>query len=411
MSTRGSVTKTGATWGYYFSYTHNGKRKQIRKLGFAKQQLAQEALTKALASIDGGKLIGSEKRTVENFLTGWVNDYERSKTVKASTVETTRVHIEKYIVPILGKVKLPALDIKTIESFLGQLLNEGRLNENRKKPKGLSPKTVHNIFGTLHRSLRDAVRWGLLPFNPATGVELPRYERPKLMPWSGEQAGAFIRYTELKNDPYCAVWRLLLVTGLRRGELVGLRWSDVDLVEGKISISQTRIMAGNLCVTSSPKSRAGTRTLSIDTGTVIALAHLKNEQENTAKILGRWLTNLVVTTDDGRALQPKWLYERFKASQRGSGLPLIHLHMARHTAVTWQLSEGTPLHIVSGRTGHSQSSTTANIYAHFMPQQDSQASTTIGSALDRAIQVARKVEATSNEKLTVAKVSKTVATK
>jgi hypothetical protein len=136
MSTRGSVTKAGATWGYYFSYTHNGKRKQIRKLGFAKQQLAQEALTKALASIDGGKLIGSEKRTVENFLTGWVNDYERSKTVKASTVETTKVHIEKYIVPILGKVKLPALDVKTIESFLGQLLNEGRLNQTAKNPKG-----------------------------------------------------------------------------------------------------------------------------------------------------------------------------------------------------------------------------------------------------------------------------------
>ena len=406
MSTRGSVTKTGSTWGYYFSYTDKGKRKQVKKKGFAKEQLAQQALTKALASIDGGKLIGSEKRTVENFLCGWLNDYERSKTVKPSTVETTKVHIEKYIVPILGKVKLPSLDLKTIESFLGHLLNEGRLTANSKKSEGLSPKTVHNIFGTLHRSLRDAVRWGLIPFNPATEVELPRYERPPMQVWSGEQAGAFIRYAELKNDPYCAIWRLLLVTGLRRGELVGLRWSDVDLVEGKISISQTRIMAGNLCVISSPKSRAGTRTLSIDTGTVTALAHLKNEQENTAKILGHWLTDLVVATDDGRALQPKWLYERFKASQRGSGLPLIHLHMARHTAVTWQLSEGTPLHIVSGRTGHSQSSTTANIYAHFMPQQDSQASTTIGSALDRAIQVASKVEVTRNEKPQVAELKK-----
>lgn len=117
MSTRGSVTKTGSTWGYYFSYTHLGKRKQVTQQGFAKQQLAEKALTKALASIDGGKLIGADKQTVQMFLLSWVNDYERSKTRKATTVETTKVHIEKYIVPMLGKVKLLALDIKTIESF------------------------------------------------------------------------------------------------------------------------------------------------------------------------------------------------------------------------------------------------------------------------------------------------------
>ncbi|MFM8955108.1 MAG: tyrosine-type recombinase/integrase [Actinomycetota bacterium] len=100
---------------------------------------------------------------------------------------------------------------------------------------------------------------------------------------------------------------------------------------------------------------------------------------------------------NGRQKQPKWLYERFKSAQRGSGLPYIHLHQARHTAVTWQLSEGTPLHIVSGRTGHSQSSTTANIYAHFLPQQDSQASLTIGYALDQAIKNAKQ-SGSKNEK-------------
>ncbi len=402
MSIRGSVKKTGATWAFYFSYMHNGKRKQVTKQGFAKEHLAQKALTKALASVDGGRLIGVEKQTLQIFLDSWVTDYERSKTRKATTVETTKVHIEKYIVPLLGAVKISVLDIKTIEGFLGYLLNEGRLTANSKKPEGLSPKTVRNIFGTLHRALGDAVRWGLLPFNPATNVELPKYERPPMQIWSGEQAGEFIRYTESRGDPYSAIWRLLLVTGLRRGELVGLRWADVDLVEGKISVAVTRVMAGNLCVSSTPKSRAGTRTLKIDPGTVTALAHLKNEQENTAKILGRWLTDLVVTTDDGRALQPKWLYERFKSAQRGSGLPYIHLHMARHTAVTWQLSEGTPLHIVSGRTGHSQTSTTANIYAHFMPEQDSQASLTIGYALDREI---KKASAKQNSGL--AKLKKT----
>ena len=390
MSTRGSVTKTGSTWGYYFSYTDKGKRKQIKKLGFAKEQLAQQALTKALASIDGGRLVGADKQTVEMFLRGWLADYERSQTVKRTTVHLAKGTVERSLIPGLGAVRLIALNAKTIESFLGDLLSNGRIENKRDKPKGLSPKTVRNIFGVLHRALNDAVRWGLLPFNPASNVVLPRYERPLMKVWSGEQAGAFINFAESNQDPYYAIWRLLLVTGLRRGELLGLRWSDVDLVEGKITVAQARVMAGNKCVTTTPKSRAGSRTISIDPNTVIALAQLKNEQESKAKELGSWLTDLIVTTDDGRPLPPNWLYLRFKSAQRGSGLPSIHLHQARHTAVTWQLSVGTPAHIVSKRTGHKKTSTTTDIYAHFMPEQDNQASLTIGYALDQAIKSAQK---------------------
>ena len=96
MSNRGQVFKRGSKYSFYFSYTHNGKRKQVGKGGFKTQLLAQQALTKALSEIDGGRLVGADRQTVENFLRGWVKDYERSQTVKASTVETTKVHIEKY---------------------------------------------------------------------------------------------------------------------------------------------------------------------------------------------------------------------------------------------------------------------------------------------------------------------------
>lgn len=399
MSTRGTVFKRGSTYGYSFSYTDNGKRKQIKKQGYKLQKLAQQALTKALAQIDGGRLIGADKQTVEMFLRGWLEHYERSQTVKPTTAHLAKGTIERSLIPALGAVRLRALDVKTIEKFLGDLLTNGRTENKSNKPVGLSPKYVRNIFGTLHRALSDAVRWHLLPYNPANDVKLPKYERPAINPWSGDQAGAFIGYAESNQDPYYAIWRLLLVTGLRRGELLGLRWSDIDLVEGKVSVCQARVMAGNQCVTTTPKSRAGTRTISIDPNTVIALAQLKNEQEAQAKKLGAWLTDLIVTTDDGRPLPPNWLYLRFKSAQKGSGLPFIHLHGARHTAVTWQLSVGTPAHIVSKRTGHKKTSTTTDIYAHFMPEQDNQASLTIGYALDQAIKSAEKVVAEKPEKV------------
>ena len=204
---------------------------------------------------------------------------ERSQAVKASTVETTKIQIDKYLIPGLRAVRLSALNVKTIETYLKVLLNEGRMKENSKKTEGLSPKAVRNIFDTLHRALYYTVRFGLLPINPATQVQLPKYQRPPITPWSGEQAGAFIQYAENRHDPLAPVWRLLLVTGLRRGELVGLRWSDIDPVEAKISVAQPRVTAGNLAVTTKPKSRAGTCTLAINPGTVTTLAKLKNTQE------------------------------------------------------------------------------------------------------------------------------------
>ena len=139
MSNRGRVFKQGSSYGYYFSYTYNGKRKQVKKQGFKQQRLAQQALTKALAEIDGGRLVGADKQTVENFLCSWVKDYERSQTVKASTVETTKIHIDKYLIPGIGAVRLSALNVKTIETYLPNksvsLLNLTARNINLKTLK------------------------------------------------------------------------------------------------------------------------------------------------------------------------------------------------------------------------------------------------------------------------------------
>jgi len=134
MSNRGGVFKSGKTYGYYFSYTDNGKRKQVKKQGFKLEKLAQQALTKALAQIDGGRLVGADKQTVEMFLQGWLEHYERSQTVKPTTAHLAKGTIERSLIPALGAVRLRALDNKTIERFLGDLLTNGRTENKSKRP-------------------------------------------------------------------------------------------------------------------------------------------------------------------------------------------------------------------------------------------------------------------------------------
>lgn len=382
---RGSVFSRSGSWGFSFSYTVNGERQQIKRQGFSTRKEADQELTRALASIDGGRLLGAGRQTVEGFLLSWLESWSGSNRVKPTTIATTTIDIKRYLVPVLGHVLLRSLQPKAIDDCLNHLLNHGRISGDKGNGAGLSPKSVRNIFGTLHRALNDAVRWGLIPHNPADKVTPPRWERPAITTWSPEQVAAFLSHVNANGDPLAAIWRLLLVTGMRRGELLGLRWQDIDLVEGTVTVVQTRVVAGSRVIVSTPKSKAGNRTISIDPGTVTQLAELKNAQEAAAQRFGHWRSDLVVLTQNGHAMQPKDLLLAFQRAARLAGLPKIKLHEGRHTAVTWALQQNTPLHVVSQRVGHAQASTTQNIYAHVLPNADRQAADQIGSALENLL--------------------------
>ena len=134
----------------------------------------------------------------------------------------------------------------------------------------LLAKMCSQFFRVLHRALNGAVRWGVLPSNPASNAELPRCERSPIKPWLGKQTCIFVQCGETRKDPGYAIWCLLLVLGLRRAELIGMSWSGVDMPEGRITVAQSQVMAGDKCVTTASKSRAGSRTISIDPNTVVA---------------------------------------------------------------------------------------------------------------------------------------------
>lgn len=381
---RNGVYRRGNGWGFRFSYRDgNGVRRWVRRQGFATKAEARAAYAKVTTETNRNGS-SSPNLTVGDYLVGWVERYERSQSRKVTTVRTTKVHVTSYLVPRLGSVRLSKLTPSMVANLYADLLENGR--SGRAGRGGLSPKTVQNIGGTLGKALSDAVRDGLIPKNPAANLDRPRWVRPEMHVYNEAEVAEFLRYAQKDGDPLAALWRLVFAAGLRRGELCGLRWKDVDLVGGYVSIVQTRVHSGKVHV-SSPKTRAALRQVSIDPETVTALALLKNAHDDAATRLGGWTSDLVATDLDGKPIHPERLTERFHRTSRGAGLPPIRLHDARHTHATVLFDHGAPVHVVSRRLGHTSVAFTADVYVAHVKSADRAAADLWSSLLGAAERV------------------------
>ncbi len=386
-SQRGKVDKRDDSWGFRVSFTDDtGSRRWVKQYNrrWTKTD-AQKALTAKLTAIDAGHTLGTAKGTVADYLQAWFDRYQASGNVKRTTAATTRLHLDAYLLPRIGKLQLRELKPAKVAALYADLLANGRTGNGHADNRSLAPKTVRNIAGTLHKALADAVRLNILPTNPADNVDLPRWEKPEIETWSLDQTAQFLGYLHDVNEVSHVLWRLVLLCGLRRGEVLGLRWSDVDLVDGTIAIRQTRVVAGNTVVVDTPKTKAGRRTVAIDAGTVDALAKLKDAHEAAKAALGGWSSDLVGTALDGRPVHPLTMSRHFKVAATAAGLPVIRLHDGRHTAISEMLRQGVPIHVVSKRAGHSRVSTTLDTYAHALPEADRVAADSFGAALAEAM--------------------------
>lgn len=366
-TTKNGVMRRGAGWGFRLSYRDaNGRRHHIRRQGFATKAEARTAYAKTLAETNRHGT-AHPTLTVGEYLLGWVERYERSQARKVTTVRTTKRVVDAYLVPRLGSVRLSKLSPAMVANLYADLLEDGRTGISGRG--GLSPKSVRNIGGILHKALTDAVRDGIIPKNPAHDVDLPKWTRPEMHPHNEAEVRKFLTVASKDGDPLAALWFLLFATGIRRGELLGLRWQDVDLVEGSITVVQTRVQSSTVFV-STPKTKSSRRTINIDPHTVTMLALLKNAQEEAAERLGGWTSDLVATDLDGKPIRPNRLTERFHKAARNAGLREIRVHDARHTHATIQFDNGVPVHVVSRRLGHTSVATTADIYVAKMPSAD-----------------------------------------
>ncbi|HVA42127.1 MAG TPA: site-specific integrase [Acidimicrobiales bacterium] len=320
--------RRGKAWAYVVDVGRdaaNGRRVQYTKGGFATRKEAEAALRDTLGAVERGTHVSRSPATLAEYLQEWL------VTVKPRLRPTTWYSYALAVarmVAVIGATRLQAVTPLQIERMYAQLLENGGA-----RGQALAPKTVRNCHTVLHRALSDAERLGLVARNAAHAAKGPAVERKEMATWTAEELAGFLDF--VAGERLYAAYVLLATTGMRRGEVFGLRWSDVDLDGRRLSVSQTVTTIGNqvfLGPTKTPRSR---RSVSLDADTVSVLrAHRKRQAEERMATGLRSAGRLVFGNVDGSALNPDLFTIAFKRRVKESGLPELRgPHGLRHTWV------------------------------------------------------------------------------
>lgn len=339
-----------------------GKRRQKWHSGYRTKRAAERALAEMVTSVNAGTFIEPTSQTIGEHLTEWLAAIE--PTIRPATHYSYSRNVRLHVVPRLGSVLLRRVDGGMLNALYAALLTDGKCSNGG---GGLAPRTVRYIHTILHRAFRDAVRWGRLARNPADAADPPRASadnRPTMATWTAEQVRAFIAHTG--EHRLYAAFLLLATTGMRRGEALGLRWDDLDLVAGRASVVQTVIVVNHKVMVGSPKTAAGRRTVALDPGTVSALREHRRRQLAERMLMGAGFTDqgLVFCRPDGAPLHPERFSRTFTEQAANAGLPPIRLHDLRHTWATLALSAGVHPRVAQERLGHATVGITLGIYSH-----------------------------------------------
>lgn len=347
-----------------------GKRQRNwHKAGTTKRG-AQQLLAELLDAHDTNTTLEPDHITVGTYLTSeWLPSI--SNELRYSTFDSYRRNVEIHVVPRLGDARLQALRPLDLTRYYSELLRSGR----RDGRGGLSPKSVRNIHLMLHRAFEDAVDLLYLRTNPTTSAKPPRAaaaDPDAIRYWTGPELRSFL---ETNSDHrHWPVWYLAANTGMRRGELVGLRWRDVDLESRRISVRNAIVSVGYKACRSDPKTRRGHRTIDIDHRTVGMLGEHRRAQDDEGAAAGiTGPSEFVFTKPDGRPFHPELVRQAFDRRVARTQVPRIRFHDLRHTHATLLLKAGVPPKIVSERLGHATVAFTMDIYAHVIPGMQAEA--------------------------------------
>jgi integrase len=347
------VGKRGVTWTAVVDLPPDpltGKRRQKRLAATTKQEI-ERLVAEHIQRVTSGSYADAGKLTLRAYLARWLAALEGvSPATRRRYADLVRLHV----VPVLGArllVKLTPLDVQALYAD--------------RKASGLSPTSINLLHNMLHRALKQAVDWDLLPRNPTERVKAPRPAAPEPATWDATQVARFLAAADQTDD--AALWRVALCTGMRRSELLGLAWADVDLERGVLNVRHARKRGEeNRWETGAPKTRKGRRQIALPPSAVDALRQHRKAQLEYRLLLGGAYRDqgYVFAGDQGQPLHPNGLDHRFRRLVADAGLPWIKLHGLRHTNATVSLAAGEHPKIVQERLGHSTISMTLDRYSH-----------------------------------------------
>lgn len=355
----GSVfQRADGRWVAQFSLSDGTKRQVSRKT----EKEAWTALRKALGEVEQGTIVTGPEQTLTVFLNHWLEEIHKP-TLRLSSYIKYRKLINTYILPELGHFKLQKLSPQIVQAFYRRL-----------EKQGLSPKTVNSTHGVLHKALDTAVRWNMLARNVCDVVSPPRIVKHEIQPLSMEQAQHLLEAA--RGDRLEMPLLLALVTGLRRGELLGLKWADIDFTQSALQVRRTLdYVAHHGYVESEPKTKSGRRRIALPKFVVEALKQHRIQQlEQRLKVGEAWQeSDYVFTGLEGGPFNPRYLLLLFDQLLEKAGLPHMRFHDLRHSAATLLLSMGVNPKIVQEILGHSNISMTMDVYSHVLPSMQKEA--------------------------------------
>jgi integrase len=359
--------KSGLFMARYTVQTVAGpKRKAL--YGKTRSEVAAK-LWKALADREGGLTYDAGKQTIEEYLARWLSNSVRD-TVRQRTYERYESIVRVHLVPAIGKVKLKTLTPDHVRGLYREKLDSG-----------LAPRTVLHIHRTLSKALKQATDDGLIPRNAAAPVKPPRPRREEIRPLNREQARALLEAA--REDRLEALYVVAVTAGLRRGELQGLKWEDLNLATGTLQVRRTLSEARSGLIFEAPKSGKG-RNIRLTQRAMTALReHRKRQLEERMERGALWQEHgLVFPSSVGTPLSGGNLNRAFKALLKRAWLPQsFRFHDQRHTCATLLLQQGVNPKFVQELLGHADISLTLNVYSHVLPDMGDVAAGAMDAAL------------------------------
>jgi len=343
------------------------KRKAI--YGKTRQEVAQK-LTKAISERDGGLVFDDENMTLGEYLDSWLNGSVRGS-VRQSTFDRYEIAVRVHIKPALGRLKLKILTPAHLAGFYQDRLSAG-----------FAPASVNKLHVTLHKALDQAVRWRMIPRNVAAVVKAPRPNPKEMRTLSAEETRKLLEAA--RGDRFEALYVLAVTTGMRQGELLALKWQDVDLENATVSVRRTLTKNGTRLLFGVPKTKKSRRTIRLTEAAVRVLREHLDRQLARIERLGDLYKDqgLVFASEVGTPMNPTNLRRRSLASLlKRAKLPRIRFHDLRHTCATLLLSRNVHPKYVQELLGHANIAITLDTYSHVIPSMGDQTARAMEDAL------------------------------